>query len=412
MNTALWLLTIVNLLNYIDRYIIASVAPKIEAEFGLSHAQTGMLMSAFMIGYMFTSPIFGWLGDRKSRPRIMGFGVLSWSLATAASGAVSSFLPLIASRIAVGVGEASYATISPSYIRDRLQNPRLVNRAMGMFYTAIPLGAAIGYMWGGWMADHYHWRWAFYLAAIPGFVFGAAVWFMKEPPRTADNSVQKVSITKNKRESLKLLWNNREYRLSVMGYIAYTFGLGGFAAWAPQYGVEALGVSLSESSFKIGAVTCVAGIIGTLIGGKWGDMFMHEDKRSGPAAARACNKFCAITALIATPLAFLAIHATTMNGFMIAMLFVQIALFAASAPINTSVLAAVPPSIAASAFAFQIFIIHALGDVISPPFVGWLSDRMPMQTAMNTLALAIGVSAVIWWRSGQAPKHSTDLSLN
>ncbi len=287
MNTALWLLTIVNLLNYIDRYIIASVAPKIEAEFGLSHAQTGMLMSAFMIGYMFTSPIFGWLGDRHNRPRLMGFGVLCWSFATAASGAVASFIPLLGSRIAVGVGEASYATISPPYIRDRLQNPKFINRAMGLFYTAIPIGAAIGYMWGGWMADHYHWRWAFYLGALPGFILGAAVWFMKEPARTKDAA---GSVPINKSESLRQLWNNREYRLSVMGYIAYTFGLGGFAAWAPQYGVEVLGVSLSESSFKIGAVTCMAGIIGTLIGGKWGDIFVKNDAKDTAATARACNK--------------------------------------------------------------------------------------------------------------------------
>ena len=402
MKSALWLLTIVNLFNYIDRYIIASVAPKIQAEFSLTHAETGMFMSAFMIGYMVTSPIFGWLGDRNNRPRLMSFGVIAWSLATAASGAVRSFIPLLGSRVAVGIGEASYATISPAYIRDRLQDTRLVNRAMGFFYTAIPIGAAIGYMWGGWVADHYNWRMAFYLGALPGFILGAMVWFMKEPERTIDPNHIKP---RNELESFKELMSIREYRLSVYGYIAYTFGLGGFAAWAPQYGVDVLHVSLSESSFKIGAVTSVAGIIGTLIGGKWGDIFISEEHKEGAPAARACNKFCALTALIATPFAFWAIHVDSMNMFILALLGVQIALFAASAPINTGVLAAVPPQVAASAFAVQIFFIHAFGDLISPPIVGWLTDHMPMSDAMNILAVAIGLSAVIWWRAGQPLKN-------
>lgn len=404
MKSALWLLTIVNLFNYIDRYIIASVAPKIEAEFALTHAQTGMFMSAFMVGYMVTSPIFGWLGDRYNRPRLMSFGVIAWSLATAASGAVQSLFPLLGSRVAVGLGEASYATISPGYIRDRLLDTRLVNHAMGIFYTAIPIGAAIGYMWGGWMADHYHWRWAFYLGALPGLILGALVWFMKEPGRADQKDHPPKS--QNEWQSLKELLAIREYRLSVYGYIAYTFGLGGFAAWAPQYGVDVLGATLSESAFKIGAVTSVAGIIGTLIGGKWGDMFVKDDSKSGPVAAQACNKFCAISSFIATPFAFWAIQTHSMNGFMVAMLFVQIALFAASAPINTGVLAAVPAHVAASAFAVQIFFIHAFGDLISPPIVGFLADHFPMQASMNILAAAIALSAIIWWRAGQPSTKS------
>lgn len=401
MKSALWLLTIVNLFNYIDRYIIASVAPKIQAEFHLTHAETGMLMSAFMIGYMLTSPIFGWLGDRNHRPRLMGFGVVAWSLATAASGAVMSFIPLLGSRVAVGIGEASYATISPAYIRDRLKDPRLVNRAMGLFYAAIPIGAAIGYMWGGWIADKYDWRTAFYLGALPGFILGAIVWFMKEPERAMDPTHIKP---RNELESFKKLMSIREYRLSVFAYIAYTFGLGGFAAWAPQYGVDVLHVSLSESSFKIGAVTSVAGIVGTLIGGKWGDVFVTGARKDGLIAAQGCNKFCAFAALIATPFAFWAIHIESMNGFMLTMLCVQIALFAATAPITTGVLAAVPAQVAASAFAIQIFFIHAFGDLISPPIVGWLTDRMPMSDAMNILAAAIGLSAIVWWRAGQPLK--------
>lgn len=104
MNLTLWMLTFVNLICYLDRYIITAVAPKIEIEFGLTHAQTGLFMSLFMVGYMLTSPLFGYFGDRKSRPMLMGVGVLIWSFATLASGLAELFWPLLIARALVGVG--------------------------------------------------------------------------------------------------------------------------------------------------------------------------------------------------------------------------------------------------------------------------------------------------------------------
>lgn len=395
MRSALWIITIANLLNYLDRYIISSVAPKIQEEFGLSHAQTGLLMSAFMIGYVVTCPIFGWLGDRWHRPRLMGIGVFLWSLATGMSGYVSSFFLLLLSRVGVGVGEASYATISPAYIRDRLQDDLKVNRAMSLFYLAIPIGAAMGYMFGGYMAHHYNWRWAFYLGAIPGFVLTFFIISMIEVPRgqSTQNSVKLA-------DSIKSLWSNRLYRYIVIGYTAHTFGLGGFAAWAPHYSSKFLGVSLAEASFKIGAITCIAGVVGTLIGGRWGSFFIGKQVKSNVNSASGFTKFAAITSLVATPFALWTIHTVSLNQFMVAMLLVQIALFASIAPINTATLSAVSPAISATAFAVQIFTIHALGDVISPPLVGWMSDRMPMNSAMNVLVFSIFLSGVIWWIVG------------
>jgi MFS family permease len=406
MQKALWLLTIANLLNYLDRYIISSVAPKIEAEFGLTHAQTGLVMSAFMVGYMVTSPFFGWLGDRFNRPKLMSLGIFVWSLATALSGYVQSYIPLLLSRVVVGVGEASYATISPSYIRDRLRDERLVNRAMAFFYTAIPIGAAAGYMWGGYMAEHYDWRLAFYIGALPGLVLGVFVYRMLEPERILADGV-KSATHETLKESIKSLLSNRTYRLTVFGYTAHTFGLGGFAAWAPHYSATALGSTLAQASFKIGAITVVAGVIGTILGGRLGDKFLGTREKSGIEAAQAFNRFCAITSVVAFPFAIWMLFASTLDQFIIAMFFVQVAMFGAVAPINTATLAAVSPSVAASAFAVQIFIIHALGDVISPPLVGWLADRIPMNQAMVVLAVAVLISAAFWWRAGTSEKGTS-----
>jgi sugar phosphate permease len=192
---------------------------------------------------------------------------------------------------------------------------------------------------------------------------------------------------------IKSLFRLRNYVVIITGYTAHTFALGGFAAWAPHYSANALGSSLAEASFKIGAITCTAGVVGTLLGGKLSDSFARAH---GEFDAMRYVKFCGIVTLIAAPFAAWLLTATTINHFMIAMLFVQIAMFASVAPINTATLAAAPQELSATAFAVQIFVIHALGDVISPPLVGWLSDRMPMNVAMSVLVAAIIVSGLVW----------------
>jgi MFS family permease len=398
MSSALWMLTAVNLICYLDRYIIAAAAPRIQSEFMLNNAQTGTFMSMFMIGYILTSPIFGYYGDRKSRPILMAVGVLLWSLATLWSGLANNFFTLLVARAMVGVGEASFATLSPPFIRDSLKDESKINRVLGVFYTSIPIGAALGYIWGGWMADQGHWRWAFYLGAVPGFLLTYSVWVMAEPSHRA-RQTSHLPFS----QTLKELLGNRDYRLAVGGYIAQTFALGGFSAWAPKYGEHVLNVSLTESSLKIGASTLASGLIGTLVGAKWGNLFIKNPEIStGLSASRAYCKFCAWTSVIATPLGYWAFRSTEFNEFVLALFLVQTAIFAALAPANTAILQAVPSRMAATAFAVSIFAIHAFGDVISPPLAGILADQMPMPDAMLLLVAAVAVSAVVWFWAGRS----------
>lgn len=397
------MLTVVNLICYLDRYIIAAAAPRIQSEFALSNAQTGTFMSMFMIGYILTSPLFGYYGDRRSRPILMAVGVLIWSFATLWSGLANNFFTLLAARALVGVGEASFATLSPPFIRDSLKDESKINKVLGFFYTSIPIGAALGYIWGGWMADIGHWRWAFYLGAVPGFLLTYWVWVMPEPNHRERQKSESRFV-----QTLQELLHNRDYRLAVGGYIAQTFALGGFSAWAPKYGEHVLGVSLTESSLKIGASTLASGLIGTLIGAKWGNLFIKAaDSATGVLAARAYCRFCAWTSVIATPLGYWAFKSSQFNEFVIALFLVQTAIFAALAPANTAILQSVPTRIAATAFAVSIFSIHALGDVISPPLAGLLADHMPMPDAMMLLVFAVAVSAVVWALAGKSPSAKT-----
>jgi len=404
MNASLWMLTLVNLICYLDRFIIAAAAPRIQAEFSLNNAETGTFMSMFMVGYVLTSPLFGYYGDRRSRPFLMALGVMIWSFATLWSGLANNFYTLLVARALVGVGEASFATLSPPYIRDSLKDESKINLVLGVFYTSIPIGAAIGYMWGGTMADMGHWRWSFYLGAVPGFLLTYFVWSMKESSQRSGQESQLPFLV-----TVKQLLRNKEYGFAVGGYIAQTFALGGFSAWAPKYGEYVLKVSLTESSMKIGASTLASGLIGTLIGARWGNIFMKNSaSKTGPAAAAAYCKFCAWTSVLATPLGYWAFRTNDFSEFILALFLVQTAIFAALAPANTAILQAVPSKIAATAFAVSIFAIHAFGDVISPPLTGILADTMPMPDAMMLLVVAVLISAVVWFLGAKQPSTALE----
>ncbi|MGZ3475820.1 MAG: MFS transporter, partial [Polyangiales bacterium] len=155
--TILALLTALNFLNYVDRYLVAAVSPKFQEELHLSDFQTGLAISAFMVGYFATSPIFGKLGDRGGRRTVLvAVGVALWSAATALSGLAQGATSLVLARVFVGVGEASYATLAPTIIDD-LAPADKKNRWLAIFYVATPVGSALGYLLGGFLDHHYGW---------------------------------------------------------------------------------------------------------------------------------------------------------------------------------------------------------------------------------------------------------------
>src|ERR1017187_8386076 len=165
----LCILTGLNLFNYLDRFVLSAVLTPLQKELGINDGQAGRLVTAFMIGYFATSPIFGWLGDRSSRKWLIAAGILVWSLGTILTGFAATFAIMIAFRVLVGVGEASYATISPSLISDSYA-PAKRNNALTIFYVAIPVGAALGTIIGGLIAAKWTWRHAFIWAGAPGLL--------------------------------------------------------------------------------------------------------------------------------------------------------------------------------------------------------------------------------------------------
>ncbi len=385
------LLTALNLFNYLDRLVLSAVLPRIEDQFTLSHGASGLLGTIFLIGYFATSPIFGALADRGRRKGLLAIGIGVWSLATIASGLSRSFAELALARALVGVGEASYATIAPTLIDDLAPHERK-GSWLAIFYAAMPIGAALGYLTGGSVDKVYGWRAAFFVAGAPGVALALLCLLLVEPERTF--SKKRLSVT----HSWQALASSRLYVRGVLGYAMFTFAVGGFAFWVPAYLFRNYGLNLADANKGVGLITVLGGAAGTTLGGIWAD----RATRGLPAndhegRARAFLRVCAIGSAVAAPLALCAIEAPTSKLFFGFFCACEIAIFLSTSPINAVVLESVPHEIRATAMAVSIFAIHLLGDLWSPPGVGILADHVSMQTAMLVIPCAIALSVAAWW---------------
>ncbi|HXX68890.1 MAG TPA: MFS transporter, partial [Polyangiaceae bacterium] len=260
----LTLLTALNLLNYLDRYVVSAVVAPIQADLHLSNFAAGLLPTVFLIGYFATSPIFGALGDRlafaSARSILIALGVAVWSAATVASGLSRDGGSLVASRAVVGVGEASFATLAPAII-DEIGPDGRKGRWMAYYSAATPIGAALGYLVGGAVAHGRGWRAAFYVAGMPGLLVAVLCAFITTPVRPRAASGAKL---------FGFAWHLMRiplYAHVVAGYCVYTFAIGGFAYWAPKYLHARYGTEAGRSAVAFGAITVVGGAVGTLLGG-------------------------------------------------------------------------------------------------------------------------------------------------
>src|SRR5437899_4390173 len=269
---ALSVVTILNFLNYIDRFILAAVLPRVKSELVLTDFQLGLLANVFLVTYFVTSPLFGALGDRLSRPRLMSAGVTAWSIATAAAGFTADFVQLLIARAWVGSGEAAYATISPALLSDYFPRSQR-GRAFAVFYVAIPVGSAAGFLLGGTLERAFGWRAAFYAVGLPGIVLALLALRVTDPVRgaTAETSSLGSGEGFSTRNTLSDLFRNKAYVGTVLGYAAYTFALGGLAFFMPTYFERVRGLELARADFTVGGVTVLAGLSGTFLGGYLGD---------------------------------------------------------------------------------------------------------------------------------------------
>lgn len=401
--TALIVLTALNLLNYADRNVLFAVQPLVQREFHLTNEQIGYLTSAFLGFYMIAAPFVGPLADRYSRKLIIFLGAVFWSGLTLLTAVTHTYTELLVRHTLVGVGEATFVTIAPTFVADLFaENKR--GRILGVFYLAIPVGSAAGYLLGGHLAPLHGWRFPFYIAAAPGFLLALAVLFLKEPERGQFDSLKETPEQEVVRKGslveyllavlinhLKYLWfnlaRNPAFLTATLGMAAMTFSLGGIQVWMPQFLYSERHYTLKAADDMFGIIVVIDGILAALIGGWLGDYLLKRMKS-------AYYLVSAASMLLGVPVMIVALFVqgpAMIPAIGVAAFF----LLLNTAPLNAAVINSVGAHIRATALAVNILIIHILGDVPSPTMMGWVADKRSLQTAFILPVIAMVISSAI-----------------
>lgn len=397
----------INMFNYIDRYIISANLAAISSQLGFSHSETlkGLLQSAFMVSFVLMAPFFGWIQPRVSRTRMIAVGVLLWTLASGASGLVgvarsmaddsiaNGMFPqpwmdlmgtygfLLATRCMVGVGEAAFGPAAPALLSDWYSEKKR-GKVLAALYTAVPVGSALGFALGGFFG----WPWTFFYVVPPGVALAVACWFLPEPPGRSGQGRQSIPLSE-----YAFLARCPSFIFNVGAYTAATFCIGGIAYWLPNYISETRrAVSSETGSMIIGLIIVVSGMLATILGSVLADKWRELD--SG-AYFRVCAwgmymAFPAMVGVVLAPFPFA----------WFCLFLACLGLFLNTGPANAILMNVAPPHLRAPAMALCIFVIHALGDVISPTLIGLAGDWLPggLNSGFLLVSVLVLIAGMIW----------------
>lgn len=428
----------INMLNYIDRGAIASNGVNgrreactdggictsgtgIQGDFNLNNFEDGVLSSAFMVGLLVASPIFASLAKSYNPFRLIGVGLSVWTFATAGCGCAFDFWSIAVCRMLVGVGEASFMSLAAPFIDD---NAPVAQKTawLAVFYMCIPTGIAIGYVYGGLVGNHLHWRAAFWgesILMLPFVILGFLIkplelkGFSSKPkaaksygemivPEIQDEPNLKHEISANiesstdkKSKKLFLFWKDmrellleKVYVVNVLGYIAYNFVIGAYSYWGPKAGYAIY--HMSDADLMFGGITIVCGIFGTLAGGYVLDHMQ--------ATISNAFKLLSGATLLGGIFCFTAFCFKSIYGFIPFFSVGELLVFATQGPVNYICLHSVKPSLRPLAMAISTVSIHIFGDVPSSPLVGILQDHVGnWRVTALVLTSILLIAAIIWF---------------
>ena len=382
-----------NLLNYLDRFVVAPLATSLKQEMALTDTQLGLLPSVFLVVYMFAAPIFGSWGDRGRRARPIALGVGLWSVATLLSGFARNYPQLLATRALVGVGEAALVAVAPALLADCF-HPAARGRVFAVLNMAIPVGSALGFVLGGAIGAHFGWRTAFFVAGVPGLLLAVTALWLPDPPRGAQDEPGEDMAAASADGSgplsrYALLLRRAPYMAIVLGYAAYTFALGGLAFWMPSFLERVRGLTQSQAGTQFGEIVVLTGFVGTFAGGWLADYVLRFSRHGYLWVSGAVT-------VLAAPLALVALAVPQREVYFPALVLAQLLLFMSTGPVNAALVSSVSPWQRASASALCMFTIHLLGDVPSPTLIGYLSHHGSLAHAVLLVPAAILIGGVIW----------------
>jgi MFS family permease len=410
--STLAVLTGINAFNYLDRFITAPVLPLIIVSLHLSDAQAGSLQTVFILVYSLACPLSGWLGDLSDMGTLKGFpsppamvrhrqsrwaphaikrlhiaaaGVALWSLATFASGLAASFAWLALARAVVGIGEASYTVVTPSLLSDHYP-PGRRGRALSVFYAAMPVGIALGYVLGSQIGARFGWRPAFFVAGGPGLALAFALLLLREPPRGRFDQESKPAASL--RQTMQALRSRPSFFFNMAGQTVFTFAMGGLGTWMPTYFVRERGLGVGAAGTVFGALLLVAGFLGTITGGQLGDRLA----RRLPGAHFSFSGWALIASF---PFTLAAVLSPDPALFWPAMFVTLLLSFVNMGPLNAALVNVLPPDLRARGFGLHTTTIHLLGDALSPFLIGVVSDSIGLRIPVLLTGLLLPVAGLV-----------------
>ncbi|XP_014259011.1 protein spinster isoform X2 [Cimex lectularius] len=380
----------VNLINYMDRFTIAGILKEVQNEFNIGDSYGGLLQTVFVISYMIFAPLFGYLGDRYSRRWLMAFGVALWTLMTLIGSFMQDYRLFLLFRALVGIGEASYSTISPTIISDLFLSD-LRSKMLAIFYFAIPVGSGLGYITG---ASGYslfgNWRFGLRFTPCLGLIAVLLIIFvMSDPPRgeiEGRGSLQAGNYYKD----VKSLLKNKSFMLSTLGFTCVAFVTGALAWWAPKFialGQKIISRSQVDNTTEVSTIFGLTAMIAGAVGVPLGTILANKGRKY--IGVKADALVCSVSLVLSLSFLIPSIIITPDD------LQCYILIFLAQVFINFNwaivadiTLYVVLPTRRSSAEAFQILISHALGDAGSPYLVGVISDALKQTTETENMVQA------------------------
>jgi MFS family permease len=384
----------INFLNYMDRYVGAAASPLIQKEFHLSDSQVGLLGSAFLLVYAVAAVPFGFWADRGVRKTVVAAGVAIWSLATLFTGFARSFPQLFVSRAVLGIGEAGYYPAGTSMLSDYFPKEQR-GRTMSIWGAGSTFGIAVGFAGGGYIAEKFGWRSAFFFAAVPGILFALLAFGLREPLR---GSAEKIGRAVERIHDASLrnfvdLLKIRTLRATILSQTLLYFVLASNAFWLPILLTRRFNLSVGKAGLLAGVVLVAGGLIGTLAGGWIADRRAKNDPSAHLQVGIAGFLLGAIfiSAALVAPL-----NVGPIPVFVPAFVLAVVCLYLYSGPFTAVAQNVVSPGLRASAVTMLLFVSHVFGDSHSTFDVGWISDRIgSLQTALLITSPTLLVLAAI-----------------
>ena len=373
----LGVLVTVYVFNFIDRQILAILAPSIKAELLLSDTQIGALSGvAFGIFYATLGIPIARLADRYSRVNVIAISLSIWSLMTALSGLAANFWQLLVARIGVGIGEAGGSPPSHSLLADYFV-PSKRATALGIYALGIPIGILFGNLAGGWIDEFFGWRYAFFVVGIPGILLAILLRVtVKEPPRghteTTKQTLDQVPFS----VVVKTMWQKKSFRHMSLGAATQAFVGYGAIAWMPMFLVRSHDMSSGEVGTALGLIIGICGGVGTFLGGYMAD-------RLGTRNVKWYMLIPALGFLISVPFGFVVFYT---HNLVIALACYCLPAFLVNlytGPTFGMTQGLAPLAMRAAAAALLLFIINIIGLVFGPTTVGLLSDWFQSAWQLN-----------------------------